>query len=76
MLLRLDSDDVIIVSDSRLDKKIDLGKESAIEAEVKAAKERALIPFEVRVKQFRELLSEKEVIPYLSVYYACVNFTI
>jgi len=42
-------------------KKIDLGKEAAIEAEVKAARERAVIPLDIRMKQFRDMLAEKEV---------------
>ena len=48
-------------------RKIDIGKEAAIEAEVKAARERAIIPLEIRMKQFRDMLAEKEVrtdIPY------------
>ena len=40
---------------------IDVGKEAAIEAEVKAARERAVIPLEIRMKQFRDMLAEKEV---------------
>lgn len=42
-------------------KKIDIGKEAAIEAEVKAAKERAVIPLENRIKLFKEMLAEKQV---------------
>ena len=42
-------------------KMIDAGKEAAIEAEVKAARERAIIPLEIRMKQFRDMLAEKEV---------------
>ena len=41
--------------------RIDVGKEAAIEAEVKAARERAIIPLEIRMKQFRDMLAEKEV---------------
>lgn len=41
---------------------IDAGKEAAIEAEVRAARERAIIPLETRMKQFREMLQEKEVL--------------
>ena len=40
---------------------INIGKEAAMEAEVKAARERAIIPLEIRMKQFRDMLSEKEV---------------
>ncbi|KAM7360322.1 uncharacterized protein ACRADG_004837 [Cochliomyia hominivorax] len=35
--------------------------EAAVEAEVRAAKERALVPLETRVKQFKEMLREKDV---------------
>jgi len=40
---------------------INIGKEAAMEAEVKAARERAIIPLEIRMKQFRDMLAEKEV---------------
>lgn len=43
------------------DKKNDIGKEAAIEAEMKAARERALVPLETRVKQFKDMLKEKDV---------------
>lgn len=36
-------------------------KEAAIEAELKASRERALLPLEQRVKSFKEMLSEKDV---------------
>lgn len=42
-------------------KKIDVGKDAAIEAEVKAARERAVVPLDIRMKQFRDLLAEKGV---------------
>ena len=42
-------------------RQIDAGKEAAIEAEVKAARERAIVPLEIRMKQFRDMLAEKEV---------------
>lgn len=42
-------------------KKIDIGKEAAIEAEVRAAKERAVIPLDTRIKLFKEMLAEKQV---------------
>lgn len=35
--------------------------EAAAEAEVRAAKERAVVPLEVRVKQFKDMLREKDV---------------
>lgn len=37
------------------------GKESAMEAELRAAKERAAIPLDVRMQRFRDMLVEKEV---------------
>lgn len=43
------------------EKKPDIGKEAAIEAEVRAARERALVPLEIRVKSFKEMLKEKDV---------------
>lgn len=42
-------------------KKVEVGKDAAIEAEVKAARERAAVPVEIRMKQFRDMLAEKEV---------------
>lgn len=39
----------------------DVTKEAAIEAEVRASKERALVPLETRVKSFKEMLREKDV---------------
>uniref|UniRef100_A0A1B6G3D6 FF domain-containing protein n=1 Tax=Cuerna arida TaxID=1464854 RepID=A0A1B6G3D6_9HEMI len=42
-------------------KQIDIGKEAAMEAEVRAARERAIVPLETRIKSFREMLAEKEV---------------
>ncbi|XP_055383465.1 transcription elongation regulator 1 isoform X2 [Condylostylus longicornis] len=39
----------------------DATKEAAIEAEVRASKERALVPLEQRVKSFKEMLREKDV---------------
>merc|ERR1712142_247682 len=47
-------------------KRIDIGKEAAIEAEVKAARERAIVPLEIRMKQFRDLLAEKGVSAFSS----------
>merc|ERR1712083_444424 len=40
------------------------GKEAAIEAEVRAARERAVVPLETRMKQFRDLLEEKQISAY------------
>jgi phosphopantetheine adenylyltransferase len=36
-------------------------KESTYDNEAKAAKQRELIPYETRIKQFREMLAEKQV---------------
>ncbi|KAK9509007.1 hypothetical protein O3M35_006424 [Rhynocoris fuscipes] len=50
------------VKEERTEKKaIDIGKEAAMEAEVRAARERAIVPLETRIKSFREMLTEKEV---------------
>lgn len=43
------------------EKNKDIGKEAAIEAEVRAARERALVPLETRVTSFKEMLKEKDV---------------
>lgn len=56
----------MIVSDEPKDERkgknqIDIGKEAAIEAEVRAARERAIVPLEQRIKSFRDMLAEKEV---------------
>ena len=61
-LLRLDSGEKKEEKSGKSDgvKQIDVGKEAAIEAEVKAARERAVIPLEIRMKQFRDMLAEKE----------------
>merc|ERR1712112_799045 len=42
------------------------GKEAAIEAEVRAARERAMVPLETRMLQFRGLLEEKSVSAFSS----------
>jgi transcription elongation regulator 1 len=47
--------------DPKNPKQIDAGKDAAIEAEVKAARERAVIPMDIRMKQFKDMLQEKEV---------------
>ena len=41
---------------------IEAGKEAAIEAEMQASRERAIVPLESRVQQFMEMLAEKEVL--------------
>jgi len=43
------------------DHKEEVCKDTAMEAEAKAAQQRALIPLEDRVQQFKEMLAEKEV---------------
>jgi len=40
---------------------IEAGKEAAREAEMQASRERAVVPLEMRVQQFMEMLMEKEV---------------
>ncbi|XP_012260939.2 transcription elongation regulator 1 isoform X2 [Athalia rosae] len=42
-------------------KTIDIGKEAAIEAEVRAARERAIVPLDTRIKSFKDMLAEKDV---------------
>ena len=44
-----------------IDKKADIGKEAAVEAEMRAARERSLVPLDIRVKSFKEMLKEKDV---------------
>ncbi|XP_015374118.1 PREDICTED: transcription elongation regulator 1 isoform X1 [Diuraphis noxia] len=48
-------------SKSDVEPKANLMKDSAMEAELRAAKERAVVPLETRITQFREMLSEKDV---------------
>jgi len=38
-----------------------MGKDAAMEAEVKAARERQLVPLEKRMAQFQDLLTEKKI---------------
>ncbi|XP_059485677.1 transcription elongation regulator 1 [Neocloeon triangulifer] len=42
-------------------KPLDTSKEAAMEAEVRAARERAVVPLEARIKQFKSMLQEKQV---------------
>lgn len=42
-------------------KDIDSDKEAAMEAEIKAARERAIVPLEARMKQFKDMLLERGV---------------
>merc|ERR1719445_3021119 len=59
------NEEILIIKDDT-QKKVPAGKEAAIEAEVKAARERAVVPLDVRMKQFRELLEEKQVSAFSS----------
>merc|ERR1719357_314462 len=54
------NEEVMIIKDDTK-KKVGTGKEAAIEAEVRAARERAVVPLETRMKQFRDLLEEKQI---------------
>lgn len=45
-------------------KDIDSDKEAAMEAEIKAARERAIVPLEARMKQFKDMLLERGVRTY------------
>ena len=49
------------ISESSKIERVHVNKESAHDAEAKAAKQRELIPYETRVQQFRDMLVEKEV---------------
>ena len=49
------------------DHKEEVCKDTAMEAEAKAAQQRALIPLEDRVQQFKEMLAEKEVIELMEM---------
>lgn len=42
-------------------KEADAGKDVAVEAELKAARDRALVPLEARMNQFRDMLLERGV---------------
>ena len=54
------NEEILIIKDDT-QKKVPAGKEAAIEAEVKAARERAVVPLEVRMAQFKELLEDKKI---------------
>lgn len=59
-------------------KTIDIGKEAAIEAEVRAARERAIVPLETRIKSFRDMLAEKDVsylYSYCNILYSITALT-
>merc|ERR1712045_782065 len=59
------NEEVMIIKDDTA-KKLPQGKEAAIEAEVRAARERAMVPLETRMLQFRGLLEEKQVSAFSS----------
>lgn len=46
-------------------KEAETEKEAAMEAELRAARERAVVPLEARMTQFREMLLERGVTPIL-----------
>merc|ERR1711915_1109547 len=54
------NEEVMIIKDDTR-KKLPAGKEAAMEAEVRASKERAVVPLETRMEQFRSLLEEKQI---------------
>jgi len=57
---RQDADpDITFIKEEK--KRVGTGKEAAIEAEVKAARERANVPLEKRMTQFKALLEEKKI---------------
>lgn len=49
------------ITDSSKNERPNGTKETALEAEVKASKQRELITYETRIKQFHEMLAEKQV---------------
>merc|ERR1712098_693515 len=57
------NEEVMIIKDDTK-KKVAPGKEAAIEAEARAARERAVVPLETRMKQFKDLLEEKQISAY------------
>merc|ERR1711874_311986 len=55
------TEEVMIIKDDVPKKKVGTGKEAAIEAEVRAARERAVVPLEIRMTRFKDLLEEKQI---------------
>lgn len=53
--------EVITIDDDKDEKKDPFKEANALEAEVKAARERAIVPLETRLQQFKEMLIEKQV---------------
>lgn len=54
-----EDEEVMVIKEEK--KRVAPGKDSAIEAEVKAARERAVVPLETRMAKFRDLLEEKKI---------------
>merc|ERR1712013_324429 len=65
VVMTIGNEEVMIIKDDTA-KKVPQGKEAAIEAEVRAARERAMVPLETRMLQFRGLLEEKQVSAFSS----------
>merc|ERR1719357_1078042 len=65
VVMTIGNEEVMIIKDDTA-KKLPQGKEAAIEAEVRAARERAMVPLETRMLQFRGLLEEKSVSAFSS----------
>merc|ERR1719433_792578 len=65
VVMTIGNEEVMIIKDDTA-KKLPQGKEAAIEAEVRAARERAMVPLETRMLQFRGLLEEKQVSAFSS----------
>lgn len=65
VVMTIGNEEVMIIKDDT-SKKLPQGKEAAIEAEVRAARERAMVPLETRMLQFRGLLEEKQVSAFSS----------
>ena len=64
-IVMMGNEEVMIIKDDTA-KKVPANKEAAIEAEVRAARERAMVPLETRMVQFRGLLEEKQVSAFSS----------
>lgn len=52
-------DEITVIKEEK--KRVAPGKEAAMEAEVRAARERAVVPLDIRMTKFKELLEEKKV---------------
>lgn len=51
--------EILVIKEDK--KRVPAGKEAAIEAEVRAARERAVVPLEQRMTKFRQLLEDKKI---------------